>query len=87
MKKKLDIKYPPVYGTLDIEQFEKNVDHNSFPKCDSCKQPIYHPAFYEGDDVSGMCGPCTLGEADTIMWHEDEIDGRYAKKEFVENYI
>lgn len=77
----LNKKYPPIHGTLTIEKFDKLVDHDSFPKCDCCDQPIYNPNFYEMD----MCGPCTTGESATIMWHEDEIDGRYSDKEFLDN--
>ena len=86
MGKKLDVKYPPVHGLLSAEEFMRFVDHESFPKCTCCGQPIYNPDFYEDEDLD-MCGPCTTGEADTIMWHEDEIDDRYASKEFEEYYL
>lgn len=75
MKKLINKKYPPVAGTMTVEQFEKGVDIDSFPKCSSCDNPIYHPDFYEEE----MCGPCTTGEADTLMLQQDEVDwSKYA---------
>lgn len=77
--KKLNKKYPPIANTLTPEQFEKLVDIESFDKCESCGQPILNPNFYLEVNPTGLCGPCCTGEAKTIMWDEDEIDGRYLK--------
>lgn len=66
-------KNPPYYGELTIEDFEKLVDVEDFPVCDCCGQPIFNPEIYDDPQVMalGMCGPCLLGEADTIMIHRD----------------
>jgi hypothetical protein len=63
-------KYPPVAGTMTVEEFEASVDSDSFPKCSVCENPIYHPDFYDEE----MCGPCTTGESETLMLQEDEVD-------------
>ena len=54
---------PPRFGELSVEEWDKEVDHKSFPKCSVCKNPIYNPEFYAED----MCGPCMTGESETIM--------------------
>lgn len=79
MSKKLNKKYPPILNTLNIEQFKRMVDINSFDKCESCEEPILNPNFYPENNPTGLCGPCCTGEAKTIMWDKDEIDGRYIK--------
>lgn len=54
-----DKKHPPIYGTLNIKQFEKLVNHKSFPICKVCENPIYNPLFYpENNEGNQMCGPC-----------------------------
>lgn len=72
---KYDKKHPPIYGSLCLKDFEKRVNHNDFPKCTSCGNPIYNPEFYEESEYGpDMCGPCTTGEADTVMVHEEDLD-------------
>lgn len=60
---KYNKKNPPKWNQLSLEEFEKQVDHKSFPKCSSCGNPIYNPDFYEEE----MCGPCMTGESRTLM--------------------
>lgn len=70
MKKLFNKNNPPIWGLLNIEQFEKLVDDESFPVCESCGSRIYNPEFYPENNPTGMCGPCTTGESETLMIHE-----------------
>lgn len=41
------------------------------PNCEVCGQPIYGDGFCG----TGMCGPCTTGEADTVGYESDFDSG------------
>lgn len=71
MKKKYNRANPPFWGEVHVENWDKEVDDESFPDC-SLGHKIYNSDYYEED----MCGACMTGEAGELFKHRKNCDCR-----------